>query len=243
LHWPFATFLLAGLGARVIKVENPAGGDLCRENAPYLGAGGASLVRRSAEDVSVSAINRLRNKLGITLNLKHPEARPVLADLVKKCDVLVGHIEVPHTRRGHESTSDVPAPPSSPDNLAALKGAEFHVATLAGNHVFDAGSDEVEDTVTTLRQLGLSRTPVHKAIRQLLGEGLLEEDSTGSTVVVRLSSQDFVELYELRSVLEAHAVSKIAKRTLAGKDLERLQAIAGEVRALRHELVKSEKRR
>ncbi len=89
LAGPFATFLLAGLGARVIKVENPAGGDTCRENAPYLGADGASLVRRNAGDVSVSAINRLRNKLAITLNLKHPEARAVFADLVKKSDVLV----------------------------------------------------------------------------------------------------------------------------------------------------------
>jgi crotonobetainyl-CoA:carnitine CoA-transferase CaiB-like acyl-CoA transferase len=89
LAGPFATLLLAGLGARVIKVENPAGGDTCRENAPYLGAGGAGLVRRNADDISVSAINRLRNKLGITLNLKHPEARAVFADLVKKCDVLV----------------------------------------------------------------------------------------------------------------------------------------------------------
>jgi len=89
LAGPFATLLLAGLGAHVIKVENPAGGDTCRENAPYLGAEGASLVRRSPDDVSVSAINRLRNKLGITLNLKHPEARAVFTDLVKKCDVLV----------------------------------------------------------------------------------------------------------------------------------------------------------
>ncbi len=89
LAGPFATFLLAGLGARVIKVENPAGGDSCRENAPYLGAEGASLIRRNADDVSVSAINRLRNKLGITLDLKHRNARAVFADLVKKCDVLV----------------------------------------------------------------------------------------------------------------------------------------------------------
>ena len=89
LAGPFATLLLAGLGAHVIKVENPASGDTCRENAPYLGAEGASLVRRSPDDVSVSAINRLRNKLGITLNLKHPEARAVFTDLVKKCDVLV----------------------------------------------------------------------------------------------------------------------------------------------------------
>ncbi len=89
LAGPFATFLLAGLGARVIKIENPTAGDQCRENAPYLGADGASLVRRTADDVSVSAINRLRNKLAITLNLKHPEARAVFADLVKKSDVLV----------------------------------------------------------------------------------------------------------------------------------------------------------
>jgi len=89
LAGPFATFLLAGLGARVIKMENPANGDSCRENAPYIGERGASLVRRSADDISVSAINRLRNKLGITLNLKHPEARAVFADLVKKSDVLI----------------------------------------------------------------------------------------------------------------------------------------------------------
>jgi CoA:oxalate CoA-transferase len=89
LAGPFATLLLAGLGAHVIKVENPGGGDTCRENAPYLGAEGASLVRRSPDDISAAAINRLRNKLGITLDLRHPEARAVFADLVKKCDVLV----------------------------------------------------------------------------------------------------------------------------------------------------------
>jgi CoA:oxalate CoA-transferase len=89
LAGPFATFLLAGLGARVIKMENPASGDSCRENAPYLGPKGASLVRRGADYISVSAINRLRNKLGITLNLKHRDARAVFADLVKKSDVLV----------------------------------------------------------------------------------------------------------------------------------------------------------
>jgi crotonobetainyl-CoA:carnitine CoA-transferase CaiB-like acyl-CoA transferase len=89
LAGPFATFLLAGLGARVIKVENPASGDACRANAPYLGADGVSLIRRSTDDISVSAINRLRNKLAVTLDLKHPESRAILADLVKKSDVLV----------------------------------------------------------------------------------------------------------------------------------------------------------
>jgi DNA-binding GntR family transcriptional regulator len=96
--------------------------------------------------------------------------------------------------------------------------------------------------VALAAELSLSRTPVHEAIRQLLGEGLLEEDSNGNVVIVRLSPQDFVELYELRSVLEVHAVSKIAKRALVEKDIERLQTLAGEIRALRNQLVKSGKR-
>src|SRR5262245_56487739 len=89
LAGPFATLVLAGLGARVIKVENPVSGDTSRNNAPYLGVNGPTLTRQHADDVSISSINRLRNKLGVTLNLKHPQARDVFADLVAKSDVLV----------------------------------------------------------------------------------------------------------------------------------------------------------
>ncbi len=78
LAGPFATLILAGLGRKVIKVENPAGGDSCRTNAPYLGQDGPKLTRESEDDISVSALNRLRNKLGVTLNLKHPDARAVM---------------------------------------------------------------------------------------------------------------------------------------------------------------------
>lgn len=89
LAGPFATLILAGLGAKVIKVENPAGGDSCRSNAPYLGANGPKLTRDSEDDISVSALNRLRNKLGVTLNLKNPDSRAVYADLVKRSDIVV----------------------------------------------------------------------------------------------------------------------------------------------------------
>ena len=89
LAGPFATLILAGLGAKVIKVENPSGGDSCRTNAPYLGASGPKLSRESEDDISVSALNRLRNKLGVTLNLKHPDARAIYADLVSKSDIVV----------------------------------------------------------------------------------------------------------------------------------------------------------
>jgi len=89
LAGPFATLLLAGLGARVIKIENPAGGDSSRTNPPYLGSEGGTLARRHEDDISVSVLNRLRNKLGVTLNLKHPEGRAVYEDLVKTADIIV----------------------------------------------------------------------------------------------------------------------------------------------------------
>jgi DNA-binding GntR family transcriptional regulator len=123
---------------------------------------------------------------------------------------------------------------------SARERAYLYIQQKIAGRELSAGSAISE--VALAAELGLSRTPVHEAIRQLLGEGLLEENSNGSTVVVRLSRQDFVELYELRSVLEAHAVSKIAKRSLARKDLERLRALAGKIRALRNQLVKSRKK-
>ena len=89
LAGPYATFLLAGLGAHVIKIENPSGPDTCRSNAPYLGPGGPHLTRQHPDDISVSAINRLRNKQAVTLNLKHPQARAVFERLVTKADMLV----------------------------------------------------------------------------------------------------------------------------------------------------------
>ncbi len=89
LAGPFATQLLAALGATVIKVENPAGGDPARSNAPYVGDTGLHLAREDDSDMSVSMLERGRNKLSTTLNLKHPEAQAIFADLVSNADVVV----------------------------------------------------------------------------------------------------------------------------------------------------------
>ena len=89
LAGPFATFLLAGLGARVIKIENRASADHCRENAPFIGRHGVSLGRTASDDVSVAALNRLRGKYAVTLNLKQPGSREVFADLLRQADVVV----------------------------------------------------------------------------------------------------------------------------------------------------------
>lgn len=89
LAGPYATQLLGALGATVIKVENPAGPDPARNNAPYYGSSGLTLVRDGDDAMSLSMLERGRQKLGVTLNLKDARGREVLADLVRRADVFV----------------------------------------------------------------------------------------------------------------------------------------------------------
>lgn len=91
LAGPYATFLLAGMGARVIKIERPAvpGEPLPNRSAPpFIGRDGISMVRRHPDDVSLFAMQRLRGVESITLDLKKPGALAVFRDLITKADVL-----------------------------------------------------------------------------------------------------------------------------------------------------------
>jgi crotonobetainyl-CoA:carnitine CoA-transferase CaiB-like acyl-CoA transferase len=75
---PYATMNLADLGAEVIKVEDPStGGDISRSVPPYRG---------DNDSVYFQAFNR--NKRCLTLNLRKPEARPILHGLVRTADVV-----------------------------------------------------------------------------------------------------------------------------------------------------------
>ncbi|MCM1013075.1 MULTISPECIES: CoA transferase [unclassified Brevibacterium] len=74
---PFATMQLADLGARVIKIENPDGGDQTRSTGPYVGG----------ESVPNMLLNR--NKESITLDLKDPVGREAFMRLVDRADVVV----------------------------------------------------------------------------------------------------------------------------------------------------------
>lgn len=78
---PYATKLLADLGARVIKVERP-GGDGSRALGPFLGDEPGP--ERSA---TYQFLNT--NKESMVLDLKRPEGHEVLARLVEKADLVV----------------------------------------------------------------------------------------------------------------------------------------------------------
>jgi crotonobetainyl-CoA:carnitine CoA-transferase CaiB-like acyl-CoA transferase len=90
LAGPYATLILGGLGATVIKIENPhRGGDQARGNAPFVGRGGLGLGRTGDEDVSVAMLERGRNKLSVTLDLKQERGRRLFGELVQQADVVV----------------------------------------------------------------------------------------------------------------------------------------------------------
>jgi CoA:oxalate CoA-transferase len=100
LAGPYATLLLAGLGATVIKIENPStGGDHARNNSPYFGSAGLTLTRAADDDMSIALLERGRNKLSITLNLKRAEGRELFGDLVRHADVVVENFAAGTTDR------------------------------------------------------------------------------------------------------------------------------------------------
>ncbi|WP_426228209.1 CaiB/BaiF CoA transferase family protein [Pseudarthrobacter sp. DSP2-3-2b1] len=100
LSGPYATMLLASLGARVIKIENPqTGGDSSRNNAPYVTKEGISLQRSSSEDMSLSMMLRGRNKESVLLDLKSGTGREVFLELASQAHVVVENYSPGVTRR------------------------------------------------------------------------------------------------------------------------------------------------
>ncbi len=77
LAGPYATMLLADLGAEVVKVEGPAGDDTRTWQPPV----------REGRSTYYLGVNR--NKRSIALNLKDPEDQAVAHELAARADVLV----------------------------------------------------------------------------------------------------------------------------------------------------------
>jgi formyl-CoA transferase len=80
LAGPFCTLQLADLGADVIKVENPDGGDQVRTTAPFLSGESSSFIRLN------------RNKRSLALDLKAVEGKDVFRRLVRGADLLVENL-------------------------------------------------------------------------------------------------------------------------------------------------------
>lgn len=77
LSGPYCTMLLADLGAEVLKVEYPRGGDPARTLEPFVG------------DDSAFFLSVNRGKKSITLDLSAQTGKDLFIKLIRQCDVLV----------------------------------------------------------------------------------------------------------------------------------------------------------
>lgn len=77
---PYCTMILGDLGADVIKIERPNGGDEARKWGP-------PFVGETNESTYFLCLNR--NKRSVCVDLKSNEGKEIIYDLAKECDVLV----------------------------------------------------------------------------------------------------------------------------------------------------------
>ena len=84
---PFATRQLADLGARVVKIERPVVGDFARA------------YDETVRGMASHFVWLNRSKESLTLDLKHPEARPIIHRLLEHADVFIQNLAPGATER------------------------------------------------------------------------------------------------------------------------------------------------
>ena len=97
-----------------------------------------------------------------------------IAPALRAADLAIGHLEVPHTTRGHELAGDVPAPGAPPENLDAIQRAGVAALTLAGNHIADCGAEGIADTIAKLDALGIAHCGAGASLAEARQPAVLE---------------------------------------------------------------------
>lgn len=103
---PFCAMQLADLGADVVKIENPDGGDAVRNTGPFIDGESSNFIRLN------------RNKRSLALDLKTDDGKALFRTLVRRSDILVENLR-PGTMRAFGL--DYPA-------LAAINPGLIYVA-------------------------------------------------------------------------------------------------------------------
>jgi crotonobetainyl-CoA:carnitine CoA-transferase CaiB-like acyl-CoA transferase len=90
LAGPWASQLLADLGAEVIKVERPGCGDDTRGwGPPWLADGAGQVTREAAYFLCTN-----RNKRSLTVDITRPEGQEIVCQLARDADVLIENFKV-----------------------------------------------------------------------------------------------------------------------------------------------------
>ena len=83
LPGPYATMLMADLGAEVIKIETPVLGDYMRLIPPFVEN------KETGETISAAYLMVNRNKKSVALNFRNKRGKEILMRLVREADVLI----------------------------------------------------------------------------------------------------------------------------------------------------------
>jgi itaconate CoA-transferase len=120
---PMCSRTLGDLGARVIKVENPAGGDFARDYDTIVGGLGAHFVWAN------------RGKESVTVDLKSSAGMALLHRLLERADVLVSNLSPGTTARLGLAPGDLAA--RHPDLIAAEIDGYGAGGPLSGKRAYD----------------------------------------------------------------------------------------------------------
>lgn len=99
--------------------------------------------------------------------------------------------------------------------VSILRQAIIHIEFLPGTRLPEK---EIQ------RSLGISRSPIREAFRELQAEGLIAIIPNKGAFVTKLNEKDLEEVYELRTLIESHAIRR-ACETMTDDDLEEMRAI------------------
>ncbi|MDR2260258.1 MAG: CoA transferase [Azoarcus sp.] len=103
LAGPWATQILADLGAEVIKIERPGSGDDTRGwGPPYLKNKDGQDTREAAYFLAAN-----RNKKSVTVNVSTPEGQEIIRQLAAQSDVFIENYKVGDMARYHLSYDDL----------------------------------------------------------------------------------------------------------------------------------------
>jgi DNA-binding GntR family transcriptional regulator len=128
----------------------------------------------------------------------------------------------------HERTEPAPQSAAPLENLTLWQRVHTHLRADILSGALPPGSELQE--VALSRTLGVSRGPIREAIGRLAAEGLVTVRPRRGAIVRALSTEEFLEAYQVREALEVMAV-RLAVPRLTEDDLAVLGAYIDEMTA------------
>ncbi|OAN35763.1 GntR family transcriptional regulator [Mycolicibacterium iranicum] len=107
-----------------------------------------------------------------------------------------------------------------PATLVEVTAHRLRDAILSGE--LEPGEKIVEEQLCA--DIGISRAPLREALRLLAQQGLVEHLPRRGSRVAEWSPSDILQLFELRNVLERHAIESAVPLPDPGRDLEPVRA-------------------